>query len=96
MSASAIRIALTPQLNDMFTQLSEVYPALSKAEILKLALSEFFNWRIKGEGLGSQLDEIPMVDEKTEKMIGESLEDFKAGRYTKVKNKKELRKALGV
>lgn len=32
----------------------------------------------------------PLVDEETEKLIAKGLQDYKAGRYTIVKNQKEL------
>lgn len=33
---------------------------------------------------------LPMVDAETEKRIGQSLKDLKEGRFTVIKNKKEL------
>lgn len=49
MAGQAIRLTVTPQLSEMFADLKELYPALSEAEILKLAVSEFFNWKVKGK-----------------------------------------------
>jgi len=40
------------------------------------------------------LSDAPLVDEETEKQIAKSLEDRKAGRYTIVKNTKELKTYL--
>lgn len=35
-------------------------------------------------------NDYPFVDEETEKQIGQGLKDFKEGRYTEIKTKKEL------
>ena len=40
--------------------------------------------------LAGRKTDLPMVDEETEKMIATGLEDYKNGRYTKIKTKKEL------
>ena len=38
----------------------------------------------------NQIEEIPLVDEETEKQIGQALNDLKEGRFTTIKNGKEL------
>lgn len=37
-----------------------------------------------------QIEELPMVDEETEKQIGKSLQALKEGKYTDVRTEKEL------
>jgi len=38
----------------------------------------------------SRVSDAPLVDAKTERLIAKSLEDYKAGRYTIIRNQKEL------
>ncbi len=40
------------------------------------------------------IEDVPMVDEDTEKQIGQSLKDYEEGRYTTVRTKKELHEHL--
>lgn len=41
-------------------------------------------------------EDIPMVDEETEKEIGIALKEYKEGKYVTIHNRDELRKFLGI
>ncbi len=78
---SQIRLNKTPELEEVLEYLRNKYRILSEAEIIKVALAEKYN---------KEIGDIPLVDEQTEKLIGEGLEDYKNGRYTEVKTDEEL------
>jgi hypothetical protein len=81
---SQIRINKTPELQEVLALLKRKYRLLSEAEIIKVALAEKY----------AKEEEIPMVDKETEKLIAKGLEDYKKGRFTRVKTDKELRQYL--
>lgn len=76
-----IRINKTSELEHVLAFLKSKYHLLSEAEIIKVALAEKYN---------KEREDLEMVDEETEKMIGKGLEDYKNGRYTEIKTDKEL------
>lgn len=60
-----------------------------KAEQLGVSFPEYIRMLAVSD-IKKQVEELPMVDEETEKQIGKSLQDLKAGRYTTIKTKREL------
>lgn len=80
---SQIRLNKTPELEHVLAYLRSKYRVLSEAEIIKVALAEKYN---------KEMEDIPMVDEETEKLIGKGLEDYKNGRYTVLRTDKDIEK----
>lgn len=76
-----IRLHITPELEEVLAFLRSQYRVLSEAEIIKVALAEKFK---------REMEDISLVDEKTEQLIARGSEDFKKGRYTTVKTDAEL------
>ena len=60
-----------------------------KAEKLGISFPEYIRMLAVSD-IKEQVEEIPMVDEETEKQIGKSLQDLKEGKYTEIKTEKEL------
>jgi hypothetical protein len=56
-----------------------------------ISFSEYLRMLVIQDVLNKN-NQIEMVDEDTEKRIGESVEDFKHGRYTVIKGHEELEK----
>jgi len=75
-----IRLNKTPELEEVLTYLRSKYRLLSEAEIIKVALAEKYAKEVR----------IPLVDEETEKLIAQGLDDIKNGRYTEIKTDEEL------
>jgi hypothetical protein len=82
---SQIRLNKTRELEEVLAFLRSQYHLLSEAEIIKVALAE----KYKKE---KESQELEMVDKETEKMIGKALEDYKNGRYTKLRTDKDIDK----
>ena len=80
---SQIRLNKTPELEHVLAYLRSKYRILSEAEIIKVALAEKYN---------KEMEDIPMVDEETEKLIGKGLEDYKNGRYTVLRTDEDIEK----
>ena len=78
---SQIRLNKTPELKEVLAFLTSKYRVLSEAEIIKVALAEKYS---------KEREELEMVDEETEKMIGKALNDYKNGRYTELRTDKEI------
>jgi hypothetical protein len=78
---SQIRLNKTPELEEVLTFLRSKYRVLSEAEIIKVALAEKYK---------KEIEELPMVDEETEKLIAKSLADYKKGRYIEIKTDEDL------
>jgi len=78
---SQIRLNKTPELEEVLAFLRSKYSILSEAEIIKVALAEKYN---------KEMGDIPLVDEETEKLIAQGMEDYKNGHYTVVKTDEEL------
>ena len=78
-----IRLNKTRELEEVLAFLKSKYLVLSEAEIIKVALAEKYD---------KEKEELPMVDEETEKMIGKALEDYKNGRYTELRTDEEIEK----
>jgi hypothetical protein len=79
---SQIRVNKTPEIEKVLQFFRSKYRVLSEAEIIKVALAEKYSREMN--------EDIPMVDEETEKMIGKSLDDIKHGRYAVIKTDEEL------
>ncbi len=77
---SQIRLNKTPELEEVLAFLRSKYRLLSEAEIIKVALAEKYSKEVT----------MPIVDEETEKLIAQGMEDFKNGQYTAVKTDEEL------
>ena len=60
-----------------------------KAEKLGISFPEYIRILAVSD-IKEQVEELPMVDEETEKQIAKSLQDIKEGRYTTIKNEKDL------
>lgn len=60
-----------------------------KAKKLGVAFPEYIRMLAVSD-IKKQVEELPMVDEETEKQIGKSLKDLKTGKYTIIKTAKEL------
>ena len=78
---SQIRLNRTPELQEVLAFLRSKYRVLSEAEIIKVALAEKYT---------RDMEDIPLVDEQTEKLIAKGMEDYKKGRYTEIKTDEEL------
>ncbi len=81
---SQIRLNKTPELEEALAFLRSKYLLLSEAEIIKVALAEKYSKEIKS----------PLVDEETEKLIAQGLEDYKNGRYTVLRTDEDIEKHL--
>ena len=79
---SQIRLNKTPELEEVLAYLRSKYRLLSEAEIIKVALAEKYAKEAK----------IPLVDEETEKLIAQGLEDYKKGRYTELSTDEDIDK----
>ncbi len=79
---SQIRLNKTPELEEVLAFLRSKYRLLSEAEIIKVALAEKYSKEVN----------IPLVDEETEKLIAQGLEDIKHGRYTELRTEQEINK----
>lgn len=69
---------------------SEMYAQLQKrAKELGMSFAAYMRMLAKID-LTKTEEEISMVDEETEKQIGRSLADYKAGKYTVLKTKEDI------
>ena len=66
------------------------FNAEAKAKHLGVPFAEYLRHLIIKD-VEEDVSNLPMVDEETNKRIGESLEDYKKGRYTSIKTKKDLK-----
>lgn len=60
-----------------------------KAEKLGVSFPEYIRMLAVSD-IKKQVEELPMVDEETEKQIGKSLQDLKSGKFTTIRNAKAL------
>ncbi len=77
-----IRLNKTSELEEVLAFLRSKYRLLSEAEIIKVALAEKYAKEVR----------IPVVDEETEKLIAQGMEDYKNGRYTELRTEEEIKK----
>ena len=80
---SQIRLNKTPEIEEVLVFLRKKYRLLSEAEIIKVALAQMYK---------KEVEDIPLVDEETEKLIGKGLEDYKKGRYTVLRTDEDIDK----
>lgn len=73
-------ITFSPQLYEI---------VLAKAKQLGLSFGEYIR-HLTITDVKEEVKQLSMVDEETERRIGQSLKDLKEGRFKIVKNKKEL------
>lgn len=80
----------TARVQKLITFSPQLYQIiLAKAKQLGLSFGEYMR-HLAIIDIKEEIGNLPMVDEETEKRIGQSLKDLEEGRYTIVKNKKEL------
>ncbi len=60
-----------------------------KTKALGISFPEYIRMLAVSD-IKKQVEELPMVDEKTEKLIAQGLQDLKEGRYTDIKTEEEL------
>ena len=60
-----------------------------KAEKLGVSFPEYIRMLAVSD-IKEQVEELPMVDEETEKQINKSLQDLKKGKYTEIRTEEEL------
>jgi len=60
-----------------------------KAEKLGVSFPEYIRILAVSD-IKEQVEQLPMVDEETERQIAKSLQDLKKGRYTEVRTEEEL------
>ena len=77
-----IRLNKTPELKEVLAFLQNKYRLLSEAEIIKVALAEKYSKEVN----------TPLVDEETEKLIAQGMEDYKNGRFTVLRTEEEIKK----
>lgn len=77
---SQIRLNKTAELEEVLAFLRNKYRVLSEAEIIKVALAEKYSKEVG----------VPFMDEETEKLIAQGMEDYRNGRFTVVKTDSEL------
>lgn len=64
-----------------------------KAEKLGVSFPEYIRMLAVSD-IKEQVEEFPLVDERTEQLIAKSLQDIEEGRYTTIKTKQELKTYL--
>lgn len=78
---SQIRLNKTAELEEVLAFLRSKYHLLSEAEIIKVALAEKYK---------KEIAELPLVDDETERIIAQGVEDIRQSRYTQIKTDEEL------
>ena len=90
---SQIRLNKTPELKEVLAFLQSRYRVLSEAEIIKVALAEKYEQVLSRSAQNKkEIGDIPLVDEETEKLIAQGLQDYKKGRYTELRTDEEIEK----
>lgn len=83
-------------IQKLITFSPELYSlVMSKSKRIGVSFAEYIRVLLVND-IKEEVEAIEMVDEKTEKAIGQSLKDFKEGRYTTIKTEKDLKKFLGI
>lgn len=88
----------TARIQKLITFSPQLYQVvLAKARQLGLSFGEYMR-HLAIIDVKKEVEHLPMVDEATDKRIGQSLKDLAEGRYTEVDptNEKALNKALGI
>lgn len=80
---STIRLSLNPSLEEVLEELEKAYRPMSRTEILKMAIAEFYNSRfgdpqIKTKKVSTRKDRVELVDKwlETKKEPDMSAEDL--------------------
>lgn len=80
----------TARIQKLITFSPQLYEiVLSKAKQLGLSFGEYIR-HLAIIDIKEEVKHLSLVDEKAEKRIGQGLRDLKEGRFTVIKNKKEL------
>lgn len=80
----------TARIQKLITFSPQLYSnVLAKAKQLGLSFGEYIR-HLTIIDIKDQITPLEFVDEETEKRIGKSLKDLKEGRFSVIKNKKEL------
>jgi len=88
----------TDRVQKLVTFSSKLYGnAVARANSLGIPFAEYVRHTLIKD-IEKSIENLPMVDEETERRIGESLKDLKEGRYTIVDptDEKGLNKVLGI
>lgn len=88
----------TKRIQKLITFSPQLYQlAYHKAKMLGLSFADYIR-HLTVADVKEEAENIPMVDEETEKRIGESLKALERGEYIDIdpRNEKELNKFLGI
>lgn len=91
-------MADTARIQKLITFSPQLYQVvLTKARQLGLSFGEYMR-HLAIIDVKEEIERLPMVDNATDKRIGQSLKDLEEGRYTEVdpSDDKALNKALGI
>ncbi len=91
-------MADTARIQKLITFSPQLYQVvLTKARQLGLSFGEYMR-HLAIIDVKEEIERLPMVDDATDKRIGQSLKDLDEGRYTEVdpSDDKVLNKALGI
>lgn len=91
-------MADTARIQKLITFSPQLYQVvLTKARQLGLSFGEYMR-HLAIIDVKEEIEHLPMVDDATDKRIGQSLKDLEEGRYTEVdpSDDKALNKALGI
>lgn len=91
-------MADTARIQKLITFSPQLYQVvLTKARQLGLSFGEYMR-HLAIIDVKEEIEHLPMVDDVTDKRIGQSLKDLEEGRYTEVdpSDDKALNKALGI
>lgn len=83
---STIRLAVNEQLEDVLTYLEKEYRPMTRAEILKMGLSELLN--------KTRQREIEILDEISSKELAKAIKEIESGQYKSFSNVQDLIKDL--
>lgn len=77
-------------IQKLITFSPELYSlVVTKAKRIGVSFPEYIRVLLVND-IKEEVEAIEMVDEETEKAIGQSLKDFKEGRYTTLRSKKDI------
>ena len=91
-------MADTQRIQKLITFSPQLYQVvLTKARQLGLSFGEYMR-HLAIIDVKEEIEHLPMVDDATDKRIGQSLKDLEEGRYTEVdpSDEKALNKVLGI
>ena len=86
------------RIQKLVTFSSKLYDnAITRADSLGIPFAEYVR-HVVIKDIEKSTKDLPMVDEETNKRIGQSLKDFEEGRYVEIdpSNEEELNRVLGI